>query len=120
MSSKVRPVMIGTGADHPNAVVGCEWLLIDTTATDREGRSAGNAPPPPAAFIQWKGTDVCLDFDCPCGNPHSGHLDGDFVYALRCSECDRVFAMPSVVPLIEITDTAWHYATAKETERDDR
>lgn len=33
-------------------------------------------------FIQWKGTDVCMDFACPCG--HSTHVDGMFCYAIIC------------------------------------
>lgn len=30
------------------------------------------------AFIQWKGTDVCMDFHCECG-VHM-HFDGDFAF----------------------------------------
>lgn len=49
------------------------------------------------AFIQWKNTDVCLDFRCECG--WSGHYDGDFAYTLRCGGCERVWEMPSTVRL---------------------
>lgn len=48
--------------------------------------------PDPHAFIQWKGTDVCLDFYCDCGT--QGHFDGDFAYQLRCPACDTVWEMP--------------------------
>lgn len=51
----------------------------------------------PSAFIQWKGTDVCLDLHCRCG-AHS-HFDGYFAYALRCPACGGVFDMPTTVEL---------------------
>jgi len=69
---------------------------------------AGPEVKPPLAFIQWKGTDVCLDFACECGA--NGHYDGDFAYAIRCHGCDKVWMMPAFVPLIEITPAAiYHY-----------
>ena len=40
---------------------------------DRRGISDG-----PHGWIQWKGTDVCIDLHCECGS--HGHVDGDFVY----------------------------------------
>lgn len=46
----------------------------------------------PRAFIQWKGTSVCLDFYCDCGT--QGHFDGDFAYQLRCPACGTVWEMP--------------------------
>lgn len=48
--------------------------------------------PPPNAFIQWKGTDVCMDFRCKCG-AHC-HFDGGFAYFVKCPHCDRVYEMP--------------------------
>ncbi len=53
---------------------------------------------PAEAFIQWKGTDVCLDFRCfKCR--HDAHFDGDFAYRLICPVCGTVYVMPSVVAL---------------------
>jgi len=46
-------------------------------------------------FLQWKGTDVCLDFDCRCGA--SGHLDGYFAYAVRCTACGTVYELGTQV-----------------------
>lgn len=46
-------------------------------------------------FIQWKGTDVCMDFSCPCG--HFGHFDGGFAYAVRCPACGAVYEMGTQV-----------------------
>lgn len=57
-------------------------------------------------FVQWKGTDVCLDFHCACG--HDGHLDGDFAYYLRCPECGRTYRMPARFEPVEMpADTDW-------------
>jgi hypothetical protein len=42
--------------------------------------------------VQWKGTDVCLDFVCSCGQ--EGHFDGYGAYALKCPKCESVFEMP--------------------------
>lgn len=49
--------------------------------------------PDPHAFIQWKGTDVCMDFHCECGAHH--HIDADFVYAVKCYKCNAIWEMPS-------------------------
>lgn len=46
----------------------------------------------PHVFLQWKGTDVCLDFHCECG-AHC-HFDGDFAYALKCPHCGTLWEMP--------------------------
>lgn len=44
-------------------------------------------------YIQWKGTDVCMDFRCDCGD--GGHFDGYFAYAVKCPGCGAVWEMPS-------------------------
>lgn len=54
-------------------------------------------PTNPHAFIQWKGTDVCMDFHCDCG-AHC-HFDGDFAYAVKCPHCETIWEMPcNIVP----------------------
>ena len=51
---------------------------------------------PTQAFIQWKGTDVCMDLHCPkC--KHHNHYDGDFAYEVQCAGCGQVFEMKSLV-----------------------
>jgi hypothetical protein len=48
--------------------------------------------------IQWKGTDLCMDFICPaCGE--QSHFDGFFAYAIRCPVCQVKWKMPTDVPL---------------------
>lgn len=56
----------------------------------------------PHGWIQWKGTEVCIDLYCDCG--HHGHYDGDFAYAIRCSSCDKVWALGQCVKLLPLTD----------------
>lgn len=53
-------------------------------------------------FIQWKGTDVCLDFHCPCG-AHC-HLHGDFAYFVECGRCHTVYEMGTQVIAKVTTD----------------
>jgi len=55
-------------------------------------------------FVQWKGTNVCLDFTCECGA--EGHFDGFFCHALRCPRCERVWKMPSTFDLTLVEDIA--------------
>jgi hypothetical protein len=53
-------------------------------------------------FIQWKGTTVCLDFDCPCGT--HGHLDSDFAYFIGCPKCGAVYEMGTQVLATKCAD----------------
>ena len=46
-------------------------------------------------FIQWKGTDVCMDLHCPCGA--DGHVDASFAYFVRCPDCDTVYELGAQV-----------------------
>lgn len=66
-----------------------------------------NAPdqPVPAARVQWKGTDVCFDFDCECGA--FGHFDGYNAYFVKCGTCDKVYEMPYALPLQKPRDGVW-------------
>ncbi len=71
------------------------------------------------AFIQWKGTDVCMDFWCDCG-AHC-HFDGDFAYAVKCPHCKTIWQMPSnVFPRKADEQTfAGHIENAKDLEPDE-
>ncbi|MGD0766137.1 MAG: hypothetical protein ABR978_07505 [Dehalococcoidia bacterium] len=55
----------------------------------------------PITFIQWKGTDICIDLHCPCGM--SGHYDGYFAYALKCPDCGRVYVLAEKIDLRKAT-----------------
>jgi hypothetical protein len=71
------------------------WATVSTSVTGTRN---------PHVFVQWKGTDVCLDFFCDCGG--GGHYDGDFAYGLRCSECRTEWLMPHTFGLLPDADGA--------------
>ena len=45
--------------------------------------------PEPHGWIQWKGTDVCMDVHCACGE-HT-HIDSSFTYHIKCGKCGQVY-----------------------------
>jgi len=55
----------------------------------------------PHGWIQWKGTEVCIDLYCDCGL-HS-HFDGEFAYAIRCP-CGKAWALGQCVKLLPLTE----------------
>ncbi len=57
-------------------------------------------------WIQWKGTDVCIDIHCICG--FLSHFDGDFMYVIQCPICDRKYFVNGHIELIEIEDAEGH------------
>lgn len=59
-------------------------------------------------WIQWKGTDACVDLHCKCGALL--HYDGDFLYYFECPHCQRMFALGQNIKLIELTDSQRKYA----------
>lgn len=59
---------------------------------------------PPSAYIQWKGTDVCMDVYCECGC--SCHVHGEFVYMYRCPNCKATFVVGSRVRLYRMPEDA--------------
>ena len=63
---------------------------------------ADNPPEPPYAFIQWKGTNVCMDVHCICGS--LVHIDADFAYFIECLDCHRKYSMSWYVQMKELTE----------------
>ena len=62
--------------------------------------------PKPSALIQWKGTNVCMDCHCLCGE--SFHLDEEFAYAVTCPHCFRRYEMSAMIEMREMqTDEVW-------------
>lgn len=59
-------------------------------------------------FIQWKGTEVCMDFHCPCG--YGAHIDGGFAYFIGCAQCGAIYEMGTQV-MARKTDQ-WNEGTA--------
>jgi hypothetical protein len=46
----------------------------------------------PDLFLQWKGTDACLDLYCACGQDL--HFDGYFAHELTCGHCGQTWELP--------------------------
>jgi hypothetical protein len=51
-------------------------------------------------WIQWKGTEVCIDLHCPCGI--TGHIDADFFYFYEC-RCGQRYGVGCYVKLVPLT-----------------
>lgn len=55
----------------------------------------------PHVWIQWKGTDVCCDVHCACGELL--HFDGDFFYTFQCPYCQQYFEVGTHIPIYKVT-----------------
>ena len=56
----------------------------------------------PHGWIQWKGTDVCMDVYCACG-AHS-HIDATFAYYVKCPKCKKIYMCNGHIELIRIDE----------------
>lgn len=56
----------------------------------------------PHGWIQWKGTDVCMDVTCKCG--HGFHIDADYAYHVKCGACGTVYMCSGYIELIELEE----------------
>ena len=54
----------------------------------------------PSAWIQWKGTEVCLSASCECGERF--HIDGYFAYYVKCLACNTVYRTGEYVRLYKV------------------
>lgn len=54
-------------------------------------------------WIQWKGTEVCMDFYCnKCGQ--RSHIDDEFVYHIKCPTCSTVYMCNGHIQMIELSE----------------
>ena len=60
----------------------------------------------PHGWIQWKGTDVCMDIHCKCG--YMSHVDDLFAYHVKCPNCGTVYLCNGHIQLIEIEEEPEH------------
>lgn len=56
----------------------------------------------PHGWVQWKGTDACMDIHCSCG--HLGHVDDYFAYYVKCPKCGKQYFVNGHVELIEVEE----------------
>lgn len=68
-------------------------------------------------FLQWKGTDVCYDFYCPCSPEEPQHFDGYFGQRFTCGStrddeaeppeggfCGKTWELPWNLSAIEVRE----------------
>lgn len=53
--------------------------------------------------VQWKGTDLCMDFWCPACGQYS-HIVGFFMDIIDCDHCYARFEMPTDLPLKRVVE----------------
>lgn len=72
-----------------------------------------------ATFIQWKNTNLCMDFTCPSCGRHC-HYDGLFMHYIRC-RCNAVYELGTWVAIRKVpTGEKPHIPPgAAEPEEDD-
>jgi len=56
----------------------------------------------PHGWVQWKGTDVCMDIYCECG--HHSHIDAEFAYFVECPECGAVYSCNGHIEFIKLSE----------------
>lgn len=54
-------------------------------------------------FIQWKGTNICMDFYCDCGTHN--HYDGYFGHHVKCKGCKQVYKMDTKIMMEKVYDS---------------
>ncbi len=65
-------------------------------------------------WIQWKGTQVCIDLYCKCGYP--GHVDTEFFYHYECPKCNQKYAVGQNVKLIPLNEEQVKYVTSRNKD----
>jgi hypothetical protein len=68
----------------------------------------------PHGWVQWKGTDVCMDVYCKCGE-HS-HVDADFAYHVKCPSCGTVYMCNAHIEMIELEEEPDHCVVTPELD----
>lgn len=71
----------------------------------------------PHGWIQWKGTEVCMDVYCKCGKMM--HVDAMFVYNVECPYCGTVYMCSGFIELIEVKERPKNCVVLLEKREDD-
>ncbi|TQI72296.1 hypothetical protein JM79_3254 [Gramella sp. Hel_I_59] len=53
------------------------------------------------AFMQFKNTDICLDFTCSCGE--ANHYDGYFAYEIACGNCKKIYKLSDKIEVTALS-----------------
>ena len=80
------------------SIVACTYFdSKKETRTNLRSRQFDVPHAPPFGWIQWKGTDACIDIECTCG-AHLHH-DGDFMYHVQCGRCKQIYECDGFIKL---------------------
>lgn len=71
----------------------------------------------PYGWIQFKGSTLCIDISCECGEGY--HYDGSFCYFIRCPNCKKVFALNGHISLHEAQPEEYDERNVMDGEADD-
>lgn len=69
-------------------------------------------------WIQWKGTDVCMDVYCKKCGCHS-HIDAEFAYYVKCPKCGAVYMCNGHIEFIELEQEPENCIIIPELPKDD-
>ena len=56
----------------------------------------------PHGWIQWKGSTVCMDLHCACGE--STHIHAEFLYVVCCGKCGRNYFVNGHIEMVPMTE----------------
>ena len=68
-------------------------------------------------FIQWKASDVFIQFTCECGK--EGTFEGFFAHVLKCGGCGQEWEMPAHLYPRKRCEKTYPGHVAKELEYDE-
>lgn len=57
----------------------------------------------PHGWIQFKGSNLCMDVHCVCGE--LTHIDADFLYHVKCGVCSRVYELSGFIEFKEVPES---------------
>lgn len=74
----------------------CKTAKDKDVAWDIQDKKIGQ----PHGWVQWKGTEVCMDVYCECG--HHSHVDAAFTYHIKCPKCGIVYFCNGHIEFIKL------------------
>ncbi len=74
--------------------------MTTTTRDEFPSLAQFNARLEPYGWIQFKGSDLCMDVHCTCGALL--HLDADFAYHVQCPHCLQYYECSGFIDLIPL------------------
>ena len=70
-----------------------------------------------SGYIQYKGTDICIDLCCECG--WNDHYDGYFCYGFTCPKCGQSYTLPDELNFTKVevdSKNDWKFITFKKDD----